>query len=97
MVWLMYEARPTQESDYYRECGGAYINCWVLTVNANEAESRSRSDILHSGWEIIELCEGPRSVERSRYVDDEEALASYDAALTDGAAYDYYTWPKDEQ
>jgi hypothetical protein len=91
MVFIQFEAIPSQEIATRENVAGAYVNCWIQSMDAAEAEQRARDWIAEEGWVIV-------SVDACRLIDVEsEASGPYGAhvkeALQSGGSLTFHRWP----
>jgi hypothetical protein len=62
MIFIQFEAMPTQEVAARDNVAGAYVNCWIQASDAAQAEARGRQWISDQGWIVV-------SVKQCRTVD----------------------------
>ena len=93
MYFIILEARPQRTHARYEEFGGAFAACWVATDDPAVAEREARAVLADAGWEAKAVDEHYQ-VERTRYLDNAEALGWYDQAARDGVCINLNTWPR---
>jgi hypothetical protein len=62
MIYIQFEAMPTQRLSARDDTAGAYANCWVRTSDVAEAEQLARQLIAEQEWVVV-------SIEEVRRVD----------------------------
>jgi hypothetical protein len=60
MIFIQFEAMPSEAIS--ENAAGAYVNCWINTESAPEAEALARQWIAEEGWSVL-------SIEERRTVD----------------------------
>ena len=55
MIYLRFEAMPSQEVAERDGVAGAFVNCWVPTQDFTEAEAYARRWIHDQGWTTVVL------------------------------------------
>jgi hypothetical protein len=93
MVFIQFEAIPSQAIATRENVAGAYVNCWIQSMDAAEAERRARRWIADEGWVIV-------SVDECRLIDVESEVSGPDAAyvreaLQSGGSLTFHRWPPD--
>jgi hypothetical protein len=91
MIFVQFEAIPSQATAARENAAGAYVNCWVNTYSTSEAEALARRWITEEGWSVI-------SIEQCRMVDlaseSKGPTTKYiDEALQSGASIVFHRWP----
>ncbi|MFD3447423.1 hypothetical protein ACFDTO_22785 [Microbacteriaceae bacterium 4G12] len=97
IYFFQFEAVPQLDNPERDECAGAYINCWVNSIDVNFALTTAHSYVNNEGWEVISSKE-QFIANREMYEDDpetEESLECFDQAMSDGIAAIFYIWPYD--
>lgn len=94
MFMIRLHATPSQESPDHGQCGGAYINCWIVAGSFEEATQRAQRDVRGFGWQ-------PESVERAVRItreecDNERARELFDQAMIDKEVYEFHTYPVED-
>ncbi|MBX3360432.1 MAG: hypothetical protein KF912_10145 [Phycisphaeraceae bacterium] len=84
-------ATPPSEVRDLGETDGAYVNCWIVAGNSEEATEIAVRDIRAQGWT-------PDRVEHAAHITREEcetdrARELFDQAKFDNEVYEYYTYP----
>lgn len=97
VYYIVYEAKPTPESELFNDCGGAFINCWVKAKSETIAIKTTAEAIRENYWEIVAVEEGCRLITEKNYSDDPERLEYYEQAASDGECYVYHQWPNEPQ
>jgi hypothetical protein len=72
MIFIQFEAMPTQEVAERDNVAGAHVNCWIQAVDAAKAEARGRHWISEEGWVVV-------SVKQWRMVDVDTETRGPDA------------------
>jgi len=72
MIYLRFEAMPSQEVADRDGVAGAFVNCWVRTQDIAEAEVYARHWIHDHGWTIVAL-------EETRVIPSEQQTGGTDA------------------
>ncbi len=86
------EAYPFSDATELDCYGGAYVRCWIKHSSIHEAETLARRIIRSEGWysaAIIESYFCTRNTFSPKY------KKYYDAAVLDGCAIVYITYPKE--
>lgn len=73
MIYIQFEAMPTQDVAVRDNVAGAYVSCWIQTGDAVQAEARGRHWISEEGWIVV-------SVKQYRTVDVHAETGGPDAA-----------------
>jgi len=95
MIFIQFEAMPTQDVAARDNVAGAYVNCWVQTNDAVEAEARGRQWISAQGWIVV-------SVKQYRTVDVDAETRGPDSAYilealkADGSIV-FHRWSPDSE
>ncbi len=96
VFYFMMEAVPSEDNETDRDCGGAFINCWVKAENEDAARIIARKYVKDENWVFIKEEESSRA-ERGFYTDEPEALACFDEACECGLSAVFYMWPRDDE
>ena len=96
IYYFMMEAMPGENSEEARDCGGAFINCWVKAENEDVARKSARKYVEEENWVLIKE-EESFPAERDLYADDPETLECYDEACEYGFSAAFYMWPRDNE
>ena len=91
----MFEAFPTEKSIDFKECGGAYVSCWVKERYKDVATKKASDFIESQSWKIVNI-EKVHIVDRELYERDAN-IQYYDEADQDGEAYVFHRWPNSPQ
>jgi hypothetical protein len=91
MVFIQFEAMPPQAVSSRENVAGAYINCWIHSDDAAEAEQRAREWTADEDWVIV-------SVEECRPVDVQSEVSGPNGpyireALESGGSLVFHQWP----
>ena len=73
MIFIQFEAMPTQAVAERDNVAGAHVNCWIQAGDAAQAEARGRHWIAEEGWVVV-------SVKQYRTVDVDTETGGPDAA-----------------
>ena len=73
MIFIQFEAMPTQDVAARDNVAGAYVNCWIQASDVVQAEVRGRQWISDQGWIVV-------SVKQCRTVDVHAETKGPDAA-----------------
>jgi hypothetical protein len=93
VFYLQFEATPLPQSEHFRLCGGAYVNCWVNAGSAPQAQKMAATAIVENGWLIVGIEERGYEVTEQWYVDDDETFEYFQQALNEGECYVFHQWP----
>lgn len=93
---ITFTARPGENTEAFRQVGGAYVNAWIDAVSEAEALERAQREIRDEGW-VIESIDSQAVVCRSDYEDGDPNLMYFDQALIDKEVLVFNTWPVDRQ
>ena len=55
MIFIQFEAMPTQDVAARDNVAGAYVNCWIQANDAVQAEARGRQWISDQGWIVVSV------------------------------------------
>jgi hypothetical protein len=55
VIFIQFEAMPTQAVAERDNVAGAYVNCWIQTRDPEQAESRGRHWISEEGWVVVSV------------------------------------------
>ena len=91
----MIEAVPCEDNEERLEYGGAFIACWVKAETEEAALTKAWAYVAEEKWKLISV-EEKCAAHREAYLDDPESLECFDAAVRDGLAAIFYTWPPGE-
>jgi hypothetical protein len=72
VIFIQFEAMPTQAVAERDNVAGAHVNCWIQTRDPERAEARGRHWISEEGWVVV-------SVKQCRTVDVDAETAGPDA------------------
>src|SRR6185503_3923744 len=53
VIFIQFEAMPTQAVAERDNVAGAHVNCWVQTRDPEQAEARGRHWIAREGWVVV--------------------------------------------
>jgi hypothetical protein len=53
MIYIRCEAMPSQRISEEKGTAGAFVNCWVNTEDAVQAEGIARQWIANEGWTVV--------------------------------------------
>jgi hypothetical protein len=98
IYYFMFEAIPHSDNPEKDDCAGAFINCWVDSIDVNSALTEASNYINDEGWEVISI-EDQFIANRKQYEEDDqlkESLECFDQAMSDGIAAVFYTWSYDD-
>ena len=95
MHYLIYDAQPKANSDKAKEFGGAYVSCWIMSDNLEEANLIAKGMISEQGWVNITLDEG-YEIDESHYKNKKDGLEYYRQALIDKEVLVFHTYPIEE-
>jgi len=93
MYFLTYRGQPKLDADDIKDIGGAYVNCYILKDDLDQADKIAREEIEKMSWEIL--------TREEAYVIDKDSLpddgrAYYEQALVEQTVYVFHTYPMDE-
>ncbi|WP_047154399.1 hypothetical protein [Aneurinibacillus tyrosinisolvens] len=94
----MFEAIPNLDNPEKEEYAGAFVTCWVNSIDLNSALSKAKGFINDEGWEVIRI-EEQFIAKREWYEKDDakiESLKCFDEAVLYGVAAIFYTFPYDD-
>lgn len=95
IYFFTFRASPTPDAKEFDSSGGAFVNCWIRSDDADQAEERATELIYDYGWSVDSL-EEAISVTGEDYVDDEENRELYEQSLVEGEVLVFNTWPRGE-
>lgn len=72
VIFIQFEAMPTQAVAERDNVAGAHVNCWIQARDPEQAEARGRHWIAEEGWVVV-------SVKQWRTVDVDAETAGPDA------------------
>lgn len=55
VIFIQFEAMPTQEVAERDNVAGAHVDCWVQTRDPEQAEARGRHWITTEGWVVVSV------------------------------------------
>ena len=82
-----YHVKPKFESDFL----GAFVDCWVMDNEFNNAKFRSESLIEKESWEIDSI-ESISEIKRGEIKEDEERYKYYEQVIIDKEVLVFYTY-----
>jgi len=91
VIFIQFEAMPTQAVAERNNVAGAHVSCWIQTHDPEQAEARSRHWIENQGWVVV-------SLKQWRPVDVDAETAGPDAeyileALRGDGSIVFHHWP----
>ncbi|MGI2326715.1 hypothetical protein [Planococcus sp. YIM B11945] len=98
IYFFTFEALPKLDNPEIEEFEGAFVNCWVHSIDLNLAFAEARNYINEEGWKIIRL-DSQYTASRELYENDPELLNSlncFDEAVEYGVSAIFHTWPYEE-
>lgn len=98
IYYFMFEAIPFSDNPEKEDCAGAFISCWVDSIDLNSALTKANTYINNEGWKVI-IVEDQFIAIRKQYEGDPEAedsLNCFDQAISDGVAAIFHIWPYDD-
>jgi hypothetical protein len=72
VIFIQFEAMPTQAVAERDDVAGAHVNCWIQARDSEQAEARGRHWIAKEGWVVV-------SVKQWRMVDVDAETGGPDA------------------
>jgi hypothetical protein len=91
-MWrICYHVVPKPNSQAFQECGGAYVNCWILFAWQDGAEYLAKYEV-EKEWIITETDE-ISWVEIEDLSEDVENKEYFLQAQTDGGCFVFYRYP----
>jgi hypothetical protein len=95
MIFIQFEAMPTQAVAARDNVAGAYVNCWIQSNDAVQAEARGRQWISDQGWIVV-------SVKQYRTVDVQAETQGPDSeyvleALKADGSIVFHRWSPDSE
>jgi len=94
MYFLIYRAQPKLDADDIRDIGGAYIHCYILGDDLDQADKIAREDIEKMNWEILTR-EDANEISADSL--SKEGRAYYEQALVEQTVYVFHTYPSNEE
>lgn len=55
VIFIQFEAMPTQAVAERDNVAGAHVNCWIQTRDPQQAEARGRRWIAKEGWVVVSV------------------------------------------
>jgi len=55
VIFMQFEAMPTQAVAERDNVAGAHVNCWIQARDAGQAEARGRQWIASQGWVVVRV------------------------------------------
>jgi len=90
MIYIRCEAIPSQKVAEAKGTAGAFVNCWVNTEDAVQAEEMARQWITNEGWTVV-------GVEESRVVSPTERAGEDERYIREarehGGSMVFHKWP----
>jgi hypothetical protein len=96
IYFFMMEGIPMVDNPEKEEFDGAFINCWVNSVDITSALTKASKYIKSEGWRVLQI-EDQMITNRERYERDPELLESlecFDQAVSEGVSAIFYVWPE---
>ncbi|MCW9134280.1 hypothetical protein OF830_26175 [Bacillus paramycoides] len=98
IYFFQLEAIPHPDNPEKEECVGAYINCWVKSINEKKALNRAKKYVSNEGWEVIDILD--RFIaSRDLYESDneaEESLECFDKAMRNKISAIFYIFSSED-
>jgi hypothetical protein len=88
---VRYDARPSESHPEREECGGAIVNCWIVSISVDKARTDSYQHVVDSDWVIVDTL----VVEEVPELDSDQHEYVRQARI-DGLIAVFHTYPKDE-
>jgi hypothetical protein len=98
IYYFTFEAIPFSDNPEKQDCAGAFVSCWVNSIDLEFALKKANAYINHEGWEVIKV-EDQFIATRDMYEDDpesEDSLECFDQAVSEGVDAIFYIWPYDD-
>ncbi|EJR99336.1 hypothetical protein JDS77_21935 [Bacillus cereus group sp. N28] len=98
IYYFSFEAIPCSDNPEKDDCEGAFINCWVDSIDVNLALTKANNYINAEGWKVISI-EDQFIANQKQYEGDyelKESLECFEQAMRDGIAAIFYTWSYDD-
>ncbi|MDM5155037.1 hypothetical protein QUF88_14805 [Bacillus sp. DX1.1] len=98
IYYFTFEAIPCSDNPEKDSCEGAFINCWIDSIDVNSALTKANNYINDEGWDVISI-EDQFIANRKQYEGDyklKESLECFDQAMSDGIVVIFYTWSYDD-
>jgi len=89
---------PHIDNPEREECVGAFVNCWVKTINEKSAWTKAKKYVINEGWDVVSI-EDQFIAKRNMYEGDseaEESLECFNEAIRDGISAIFYTWSDED-
>ncbi|PUB08249.1 hypothetical protein [Paenisporosarcina sp. OV554] len=99
IYYFMLDAVPHPNKPEREECVGAYVNCWVKSINEKRALNKAIKYVSNEGWKVVTI-EDKFIVNRNMYEGDsefEESLECFDEAMKVGISALFYTWSSEDE
>jgi hypothetical protein len=99
IYFFQLEAIPHLDNPEKEECLGAYVNCWVKSINVKSAWNKAKNFVSNEGWEVVRI-QDQFIANRKMYEGDneaEESLECFDEAMRDGVSGIFYTWSDEDE
>ena len=96
MHFFTFLSQPTPNAEEFAEFEGAYVNCWILNDNRDEAQARAIELIRDYGW-TVDALEDSGTVSSEDYQEGDEDREFYEQALVEGEVLVFNTWPRGEE
>ena len=93
MYFLVLEAYPRNTHPEYGAIDGAFAACFVDAASPAAAELSARTFLNESGWDIEDIDEGPRWIDRTELEGNAQSLERFGQACVDGIVVTLNTWP----
>jgi hypothetical protein len=91
-MWVItYHVIPKPNTPAFDECGGAYVDCWILYAWEDGAEYLARYEV-EKEWTIVER-EGMSWLESDDVPVGDEDREYFDQVLIDGGTFVYNMYP----
>ena len=96
MYFFTFLSQPTPNAEEFADFEGAYVNCWILNDNRDEAQARAIELIRDYGW-TVDALEDSGTVSSEDYQEGDEDREFYEQALVEGEVLVFNTWPRGEE
>jgi hypothetical protein len=96
MHFFTFLSQPTPNAEEFAEFEGAYVNCWILNDDRDEAQARAIELIRDYGW-TVDALEDSGTVSSEDYQEGDEDREFYEQALVEGEVLVFNTWPRGEE
>lgn len=95
MIFIQFEAMPTETVAARDNVAGAYVNCWIQSNDAVQAEARGRQWISDQGWTVVSVKQcRPVDVQAETQGPDSEYVL--EALKADGSIV-FHRWSPDSE